>query len=94
MSRSVALAIHLGLITLGAADQYLLPAFSHLNAMQLTAVTAFLAVIFQAYQMVIGLQAYDLTPSGDKAGQSIVSTLRGPGGTLAGVVETHSEPQK
>ena len=94
MSRNWAVGIHLALIILGAGNQYLLPAFSQLNPMQLVAVATFLSVVFQAVQMVLGIQAYALTPSGDKAGQSTVATVYNPQGEVAGVVETHKEPTK
>lgn len=94
MSRNTAAAVHLILVTLGAANQYLMPAFTKLNPMQLVALTTFLGVVFQAYQMVLGLQAYELTPGGQKAAQSEISTTFTPTGDVAKVVETHKEPSK
>lgn len=94
MSKQIAIAVHLGLIVAGAANQYLIPAFSQLNPMQLAALTAFLAVVFQGVQMAIGVGAYELTPSGDKAGQSTVATTLSPAGEVVKVTETHQEPIK
>ena len=94
MSKQIALAVHLGLIVLGAANQYLVPAFSQLSPMQIAALTAFIAVVFQGVQMVIGQLAYDLTASGEKAGQSTVATTLSPAGEVVKVTETHTEPVK
>jgi hypothetical protein len=94
MSKQVAIAVHLVMLILGAANQYLIPAFMQLNPMQLAALTGFLAVVFQGLQMVIGVQAYDLTPSGAKAGQSTVVTTMTPAGDVKGVTEIHQEPTK
>ncbi len=94
MSRNLAIAVHLSMIILGAAVQYLIPAFSQMNPTQLVALTSFFGVAFQGIQMVLGIQAYALTPSGEKAGQSTVATTLTPEGQVVKVTEIHQEPTK
>lgn len=89
LSKNAALAVHV----ICAALQYLMPAFTNLNPQQNGAIAAFVGSI----QLYLGMQAYNLTPSGAVANQSTVTTTIATdlhGATSALVQETHTEPQK
>ena len=98
MSRNMATAVHLFLIILQGANQYLIPAFSQLSPMQIAALTGFIAVVIGGVQMTLGIAAYTLTPSGAPAGQSVVTTAIATDlkGAVTGMIqsETHAEPDK
>lgn len=90
LSKNMAFAVHI----ICAALQYLVPAFAHLNPQQNGAIAAFVGSI----QLYLGIQAYNLTPSGAVAGQSFVTSIvQAPGpvpGSVVTVSEAHSEPVK